>query len=370
MASVSLGENGNKAYSEKIEKIIKEVSFRVIENSSINSGDILREQEEISYNTNVVCLKDGINNIIIERIIPEGIEYKEGYVLFNGNRYELGYDADNRKAFITMEQANKDDSIAIVINVVVGYLNYDEYEKNIESHVCIKGENTDIYEGEYIENKIAKPKVVAYQNFENKNKYVKENDEIKYTVEIRNEGSVTAKNVEIKSIISNVTDVIEANYSKGDIVEDLFSTNNENIIFYTDINSGETVFINIRLRTKQVQKYTEITLWQVIEAEDIQQIITDEVVYIIEGKNLVQEPTNNVENKNNYEEESQNEVYVKKYTITGQAWLDKDKNGEKGKDENGIKEIKTILVNSEFKSIAETKTNENGIYEFNGIDAR
>lgn len=209
-------------------------------------------------------------------------------------------------------------------------------------------------------------------------------DKIKYIYNIKNIGSTDANEIEIKDIFSQYLN--------------LESVSIDEKIYNYSMELGEDNNIILRI-TKSIKKEEQIKLeitGNVIEEIDLNkqnEIINQLSIYnfgtLIAESDIIKKNTGSISNnsngntdlnggnsestsdrENNMESNSQeveNGGNVDINSISGLAWLDKNKNGKRETEEVLLENINVSLLNLDTNQTEETYTNENGEYKFEDI---
>lgn len=233
-----------------------------------------------------------------------------------------------------------EDSIsASVINGIVRY-NSNALKEKIES-TLIKITQTSIAESE---------KVIDGQK-------------LSYEITVQNIGNIDALDIEIEDRISKYlrsvkvkTEDVEADIS---VYEDETEEGERN---YTDVTIGTN------LKVGEVKKYTVETVVDLYEdCFDIENVATVNNGYIVIAESNV--VINAIYSEEAEKEEEKEQETTNGKTISGNAWLDKNNNGEKNYDENKLSGIVVKLFNVETGKFEDkdTTTDELGNYKIKNI---
>lgn len=240
----------------------------------------------------------------------------------------------------------------------------------------------------------------------NKSGPVKNGDEIIYTISIRNEGSIDARDVKLIENLPEGLEGISIKYQNYDILDDSYDDGirendgddepyeeeEEEIEDQEDSRSFDE-FANMPSSETQVKYNPSETVnnLQIPTGKTLDIIVTTKVN--IEGKDNIEEISNtaivrgsNIEEtrsntvtlkvKREEQQEQQNNGQtsgdmeeIRKYKLSGIAWLDENRNGIRETDEKLLSEIPVKLYNANTDEILrQTNTLENGSYEFIDLD--
>ena len=253
---------------------------------------------------------------------------------------------------------------------------------------------------------------------------VKYNDEIEYNIVVKNIGG-TNLDINNSSIIVNVIDFLpedlypisvtydtweeqeeiddeelvyipKDNFIKKEITDKIkYSIKDENgnilpnIDIYCTIPYKESVVIKVKAKAGMVYEKTRIENNVTINSEET--IVEDdrEVTYSVIGtkqSNIIahtilpynyeediekpDDPTNPDDSNNPDNPNNPDDPNNERYTISGVAWIDENKDGQRQTSEKLLEGIEVLLVNAENSSIVseEIKTNSNGSYSFSNVE--
>ena len=203
-------------------------------------------------------------------------------------------------------------------------------------------------------------------------KYIPENTEFTYKFIVRNIGEVTSINNKIKAIVPEGTRLEKATYTyKGETKTRTTAVKGIVTLDVYSIEPGEQVEISVTARAMRLsdQNNKEIVMYADLEAVGVLKIQSNHINAIIEydetlhpgGSSWTQTPDDN------------NGETTSRYKITGTAWIDEDKNGQRDEQEELLAGIQVILLYKSNSQIVKdettgeekiTTTNSNGQYEF------
>ena len=318
-----------------------------------------------------------LNNIHLQLNLSNQLIPKE-FETENYDNISMEYDDENNTVTIDIKKIREEETeyIGIVFDVNV------DYQKLYET-VSINGKCT--YDNiTYLTNDFCK---VAYQNktnlklnlYNNLNKkYIENGDEIVYTLKIENSG-----------VLDLDDSIVKFKPGKG------IRINSAYIIY----ENGKQEKINIEDGTEiidekiNINKIDDITVIYIVTVEDATKNIENEFSVTDTLYNtkkvtdtLIAKEKNNNDNKddnnnngnngnNNKDNESDdnkkddnNNINEEKYSISGVAWLDSNKDGKRDNDEVMLSEITVKAMNANTQVIRQTSTDKNGSYKFEGLE--
>lgn len=251
----------------------------------------------------------------------------------------------------------------------------------------------DVYRAPDLTINIKKLELQITQTSDNADKYVKEGDNIIYTIKMKNASQVNMYGVGFIDEIPNQLTVLSIE-KDGKVIDQLDQNKLlkiDNYIAKTglDLKAGEettykiTTVVETGAQTSTTQKISNIAKLSYGELS----IESEPIVHYMEGNakdnngsnssndNNANDNNNNSENNNNSSNVN-NPNKENTYSISGTAWFDKDENGEKGSDEELLKDITVRLVDLENNTVKNsageeitTKTNDEGFYSLDNVPA-
>ena len=360
---VNADELAKEIQAENYQNIVKSPEILVTETSTVAEEVLIKENTNLTYNIRIKNNKqENIDNINISKVLPEGLEFKAIYTLIYNSEYEewekdiIGtYDENTRTVNMNIGNLAPNEASQIKIEVQTGKLEEEEYNRDIETITKITAENINEYIGNTMKNTIAKSKLVTEYNCDNKNKYVKDGEIIEYSIKVTNVSNISANNVEIFDILPEELELIKAEYSVGGFN---ISTNmgiDRKISATGNLMPNESMVLTIKAKAVSKTQNVNIENKATINSQELGSANTESVTHIVEA---VQE--------NNSISMIEPE---RKYTISGIAWYDKNKNGSRDIGENRLSGIEVMLINADNgEIIINTVTDEDGNYYINELN--
>ena len=203
--------------------------------------------------------------------------------------------------------------------------------------------------------------------------YVKAGDTIKYTINVKNNGTQDINDLIIKDEIPSSLTVTKV-LLDGEEITDLKEKNNLevrcNVLAGSEANIEIETVVNYSEGRTEAEAITNVAYAEVL-AERV--AATTEITHIIEA-NENQTP-GNIEQPDDSTDSNNNDVANGDGIITGVAWFDENANGQKDNNERLVDGVKVNLYNTatnnlvkkEDGSILEATTNENGVYVLDHI---
>ncbi|MCI8545833.1 MAG: DUF11 domain-containing protein, partial [Clostridia bacterium] len=367
---------------------IQEAEIRVKMDATLKNRTIAANSE-ITYTTHISNISSAdLSNAKIIQTIPEGTEVVEAYVEeFNDDGVttykgpEGVYNEQNRTITWTV------DSIRIfkTFKLILRTNNITELEKDITTYSKVIADGlVKEYESNKVRNTLAREQLEVDYYASTDNRYIKEGDTIKYILQIKNTGKVEASEINLSNNLPSEFRVTS------------LKCNKEGYTFAGLASKNPTLKLNL-----PVGQTAEVVLDCTVE--NLSNSVAEKMSknsWTISGNNLSTTSTQTIENivqqnsvvtNNTYEDvlidvpeqgEESKDAYVDKeilsenlevnnsnvYKIIGKAFDDKNKNGQRDDNEDGIENIVAKLCDvSSQKIVAQTVTNAGGEYVFDNV---
>ena len=373
------------------ENTLKEVKFLIEEESDSAESVKLRENEEFSYTIKLINNKEEtLNNVNIEKYLPEGLEYlaadakrynetsEQDEVVANGNYLE-----NSRQVKLIIPEMKAGELVTIQIKVKTAKLDNGIYEKKLITSTAAYTVESEKYVSAEVNNVIAKPHLIANQTDDNAGEYVAEGGKITFTLNLKNDGKLDTGVIKVENNISNRFTFIEAVYSiNGGSVSN--ATAHDNLFsLETSLNESDelnikvTVLANELLNTEKeiaVENMFKITGTYIEETQS--NVITKTIEQSSEPNDPANDPTPSPDKPDDNNSGDNKPDEIKTYKIKGTAWLDSNNNGQRDSDEKLFGNIKVTLINAKTGDIIidrttgkakETTTSSEGKYEFDNL---
>ena len=380
--------NTVRAQAKDLEKEIKSNTLEnqvispeliVTETTSTASDVLLKENEDIKYNINVINnMNDTMKDVLIEKHLPEGLEYKDAYTLvYNADTdmwekdLKANYNETTRMITLNVSSLESKDNIQLKVEATTTKLAENEDLKKLETDTVAQAYKTAQYHSEEQENTVAKSKVDIEYICKDQRKYLKDGETLEYEINVKNTSMVDIDNVQIKDFIPEELEVINATYKIGDgtVVETL--AGKDGVEAKTNLLVGQTLTLNIKAKVKAKNDDVQITNRVVVSGENIDEVEKNNISHIVEGTHIeniadeiVQE---NTETGNNQELKQEDERI---YAISGYVWIDDNKNGIMEDNETKLNGVETLAYDVNSKTIVTSTLTENmGKYRLEGLKA-
>ena len=284
---------------------------------------------------------------------------------------------DNEKDTFNIESIPANETLEIIIDKIA--LNYVDNKiiKESETVIKVKDSRGNIYRSNELVEKIKGVTVKATGSAETSSKdnsgYVKIGDKIKYSIKVENIGELDANNLYINDEISKFLTIekVLLNNEECEYLKENLMLNDENydlLSIKTSLKVGEKSTIEIMCEINSDLIKSEKEDVQIInnakianDGEILSEI--DEIRHILKINNETdnKDPGNNSNN-------NQNDNIDNKYTISGIAWIDSNKDGKRTLQEDTLSNVKVLLLNLKDNAITNIgETDSEGKYSISNL---
>ena len=363
-----------KSETKKIEVAQAELEITEQDRAEIDDEKLYTEGTKLKLNITVKNLtRDTLNNIIVEKTMPEEFTFTKGYVigyeadgLTEKEEVQAEYDESSRTVTLRTDSLDGLGIKQIIIEGTANALPEDTTKRVVETTVSVRADGTDTYVSNQLPLTLAKPVLVLSQTTDRSDTYLKEGDTITYTFTVRNEGEATARSVVLTDEIPEGLTVQRITYVANGIPVDRKISSNENAVVRADIEPNNELVVNVKALASSLKGAEEktITNYATISGETVAVAQSNEITHIIEAN---QEYRNISVSDQEIPDVTVNQATQanidKTYKINGTAWL-----GTRDDGEELLSGISAKLVNSETGIIQKSVTTDSaGNYSFAGI---
>lgn len=358
-----------------------------VELTSTKDGYPILPNEEMTYSVVITNQNNAsINNIVVKQVIPEGLDFVNAYV-DGDNSSVANFDSSSRIVTWNVSSLGAGKTCKVVVKAN----DMSDTERDLVSTATVEsGDLKTTYMSDENHITLAKPKLEINSYANSDNRYVKEGDYVEYVLEIKNVGKAS----DTIDVANNLPDGLvmisgKCEFDSGRTVNAYIS---DNFSMKTEIYAGETAKISLLCRAENLQGGGEKvagTGWEVsgnnvekVETEKVTNILQPEVSSEVGATDTSTDmATIEVASENapvvNYDgittvgEAVNNNVVVDEnstYKIIGTAFYDKNKNGQKDDDEEGMENIVAKLCDiSSQEIVSQVVTNNVGEYIFENV---
>lgn len=364
--------------SNLVENTIKEAKIQIDMNTRLNNRYMYLKGNEIEYKISIKNISgENLKNAIASCKIPEETRYLEGcdmlyhedgkYYTKNetNTRKEAQYDKNTKVATWKVGDLKPDEEAFVYLKIKSETTSTSE--NNLAVQATVKADGTEEYKSnieEVKEEEQGKCSLVKETNLKDKTIY--EGKEFEYIITAKNTGKIPVKATITDEIPEGVI-LKQITYIKGG--EETTVENSVIDITY-DLEAEETIIIKMLVEADRLPSGTEeLGVKNKAKLETVElEIESNEVTTIIKKDpnlppyNPGDEPGNDSNNPDNPNNPS------KQYSISGVAWLDENRNGQKDEGETTLAGIPVSLYNGEGQLIKDQ--NGNTISVVTGNDGR
>lgn len=342
-------------------------------------------QEDVTVKTNLpdsleVTRLNLITNMSSEEITNEDLQSANSDTGTVGEPVEVTEEelTSNSNDNSTSELIDYQDEINIGSlepgqNKVLSYdmkINKVENTPTVNFSVVADAENEE-YRSNVVTDDVRKVDISLSMTSDPDGDYLKAGDTLKYTINIKNNGTQDINDLILKDIIPSSLTINKVTFDGTEVTE-LAGTNN--IEISCDISAGSESIVEIETVVNYSEGRTEAeAITNIAHAEVLAETVatTPEITHIIEANENQGGGTENPDENNS----GNNDVANGTGIITGVAWFDENANGQKDDGEELISGVKVQLYNTETNnlvkkqdgSVLEVTTNENGVYVLDHI---
>ena len=334
-----------KKEDEEIKKIIN------IKASTDYNLEYFKVGSKVIYIVDVLNSQENeLNNVIVKSKLPEGMTFKEANK--NGK-----YNSDDRTITWNIEKLKAE---TLLLTVEFDKLPDGEYEKELPiKFTATCDENEETFESNTVTAKVASEHLNLSQTSNISDGYLSANEEITYTITVKNLGVVGAT-VTLTDIIPKELSLIKAYYMLDGKEVSVTRKNGNNVNFLLSLAEGETITVYVKAKAMEVPENVQVTNKISLSSKDIGEIEGNSITHTLIGKNGTggsgEHPGGTGDNPGGLTGE---------YRLSGTAWVDNNKNGIREEGENLLTGLKVYLLNSNTREILSTAiTNDNGGYVF------
>ena len=334
-----------KFSSNEIENIVTsaEDNPKIEMKAELNSKlDTFEKGNEIEFGLDMKPNIMNLENVTVTCKVPDGLTFKSASK--KGN-----YDEATKTITWNIERISLSSSLTFI-----GEVNGNAKDMEVSFNATANGINTT---SEKVLAHLATEEFEISQTSNKTSGRLSAGEEIRY--------DITIKNLSNNEVYINFRDelpkelrFVKLEYTIGNNTISR-EANSGNVVAQTiRLDREETVVIHITAKATDVSKSVRITNKPVLSTNNTQSLEANEVTHVLIGRNGEENP--DPENPDKPEN---------KYSITGIAWLDTNKDGKRDDKEELLSNINVYLLNSSNnKIVSKTTTNKNGVYNFTNIN--
>lgn len=382
IAKVTAKDLGTEIKTEPqiVDVTAAEFEIKESDRSDIDEEVVYIAGRELKLSIRVKNLtKETLNNVVVEKILPEEFTFEKAYVIgyesdgiTSYEETQGTYDEDSRKVTIKVDQLEGRRAKQLFVIAKTNGLSDDSTKKTVGTTSTVKADGTETYESNELLLNIASPVLVVSQTTDKTDTYLKEGDTLTYTFTVKNEGDAIAKSVVLTDQIPDGLSVQKISYISNGIPVERKISSSKDAVVKTDIEPGNELVANVTMLASSLNGAEEktVTNYATLSSSTMEEVQTNSITHIIEAneeyKNVLSSgQTNSTQTPN---QATQSNI-DKTYKITGIAWLDSNENGTRDDGEELLSGISAKLVNSETGVIQKSVTTDSlGAYSFAGVN--
>lgn len=355
-----------------------EYKFSNVEKSNFELNVESSTLEEYVLNTGMelthiisVYTKEEMNNVVVRIPLAKGIEYKGisirdfSSVDDETNKYNIVYDENSNIVTITFGTGRPEKIIELKTKVKDTENKVSYYIEALADGIPVEYSNIMTYVTEKVKLEISELTSTP--------KYVKEKNDIVYSISIKNTGNAVARFIKLSDSLPSELKFVDATYVYANEEQKVTNSDNNKIDFtINQIAVGETITIKLTAKANLLSDKNdkEVKNKISVSAKGFDAVETNTVTNIIEYDEDAHKEDNGEDNND------PTKPTEKRYKITGTAWVDSNKNGKRDTDEELLSGIKVMLLNKKDNSTVKdvdskkdkiTTTNSSGKYEFSNL---
>ena len=355
-----------------------EYKFSNVEKSNFELNVESSTLEEYVLNTGMelthiisVYTKEEMNNVVVRIPLAKGIEYKGisirdfSSVDDETNKYNIVYDENSNIVTITFGTGRPEKIIELKTKVKDTENKVSYYIEALADGIPVEYSNIMTYATEKVKLEISELTSTP--------KYVKEKNDIVYSISIKNTGNAVARFIKLSDSLPSELKFVDATYVYANEEQKVTNSDNNKIDFtINQIAVGETITIKLTAKANLLSDKNdkEVKNKISVSAKGFDAVETNTVTNIIEYDEDAHKEDNGEDNND------PTKPTEKRYKITGTAWVDSNKNGKRDTDEELLSGIKVMLLNKKDNSTVKdvdskkdkiTTTNSSGKYEFSNL---
>ena len=369
----------------KVEKIrVIEAEFEVkIKNMSQADNGITVHKAGEQFRFSIVVrnlTEDRVNNISVTQELPKEYKFVKGTICeyINGNVVEREIaECNNNTVVWNLDSLDKLDFVELRLYVEVNELETGITRTTVYSSVKVSGDGIDTYESNSEAVEIGKPILNIVQTSSSAGEYIKEGDSLTYQFEVTNEGGARAEAVKLTDVIPDGVKAKRLSYNSDGMLSSKAISSNEEATIIVDVDPGEELEVKVDAVVSTLNGVQEktITNYANVSSDGDADFKTNEITHIVEplvennrvGNTIERSSSGRIKTADS--DSNNNTAISKTYKITGQAWIDENRDGMRSDSEQKLFGITARLVNSDTGSIEKTVTTDSmGAYTFAGVE--
>ena len=383
--ATAIADDCDRVTSNQIKFTVEETVLKLLLSHNYTEGDAtVSEDREVRYDISATNLsKEDLTGGVIQFKLPDEVSYKEGYVVEasttpqTGKNYSLvSYDEGTRTITVNAGTIKSKTTTQVKIFVTTKLLDSGSTYKVVSAVATATADGLGLVTSNISELGVGRASLVFTQSTNTTNTYVTEGETIEYVFTVKNEGSYEAQDVSLIDYVptgllaKTITYGINGKTSTKKVSGATAPT------ITVSIPAGKELQATVKALAKSLNGAAETTVTNrgTVQSKTMAEPITsNEITHIIEAdpeysNQVVEEAVKNTGATANGGGSSSSSNITKTYKITGNAWLDENKDGMRDDNEQKMSGITARLVDADTGTIKKSVTTDSkGAYTFAGI---
>lgn len=363
---------------------IAEGYMKIVVNSDKSLDYTLIKGNEINYSANISSLSSGstLKNVIVTMQLSKGVTVKNAQIenlVITDQEIKYTTTIDNQKNTVTykIEELPIGAILACKAQAEVG-----DIEGNITTIAEAVADGVEKHYSNVKTNKVEKLTFTIKQQIL-ENQYVKEKEQITYTYEIENTSNVYTNSFKFENSIPNgmkfVSAKIVRNGDEQDIVNEI--QDGKFILNLNSFKGKAKIKIKVTMEAELLPNgitEKEFVNYATISGDNFETIKSNEIKTVIEYNSEAHKKPQDTDDAGNIGGgDDNNNDNNGRYIISGLAWIDKNKDGQRNEQEELLTGIEVRLLNKNTNEIVKdidsgvekiTYTSSNGEYRFTNLE--
>ncbi len=347
-------------------------TMQVMVTSDKASDYTLTKGSKLTYTTRIEEISSGedLKQLEITVKVPEGLKITNTSTknrVISSQDKKVDIQTNGNTVTFKVDQYNNEDSIDFIVETQV-----ESAQETINPVVTAKAQNVEEHTSNIVSNKVQTLNFsIEQQKLDQE--YFKEGQEITYTYKIKNNSDVYTDSFIFENEIPEGTTFENAEIITATGTEKITSIDSNKLqITRTSFGKSEELTIKLTVVANKItsgEKEKQIQNYAVIYGDLFEKIESNKITSIIEYNKNAQDNSNGEDQEDDNKDNNDNNNVEGRYKISGTAWIDSNKNGQRDEDEEIIKGLKVRLYNQENNELVKdiTTTSDSGKYTFENI---
>lgn len=348
---------------------LAEGDISIIVGADKTPDNILNKKDELTYSARLIQINryGSIKNVVVTVKVPDELMIKsanvENFTFAEGEKIEAKVDINRANNIVKFTIDEFYLGAEIGCNILTQVVD-ETGEITPEITATVNGENK--HYGNIIKNKISKLDFEITQNNLD-NPYVKENEDITFEYKITNTSDVYCSDFTFENKVPDGMKVIKVETIIGNETTNLKDYTEDVLTINRTFKAGQTIIIRVTMRAKLMEEgetSKEIENYAKIYGPGFEEkqsnIVKATIEYNEEAHKYNKPDPEDPENPSN---PNSNKV------ISGIAWVDSNKDGERNNGEQLISGMEVrLLKKSTNEVVKQTQTSSTGEYIFTQVE--